>query len=210
MSNTWFFDKCLNWKGLCIEANEELAKSLRKRRSCTVVSDCVSAERVDLHFNVPDHRHELGYISEDNAAHVFHKVGGGSLDMKTELRTCLPLNEIFERHGVPSRVNYMDLDIEGYELQALAGLDLTEKYHVDVISIENSYHDRHYEAPLYAQGYSKVGIVGSDDMWHRQTPFGKPLIKPVHFIPESTAYQSLSEKNRKCCQDPDKCPHFNP
>ena len=210
LSNTWFLDMCLGWKGVCIEANRELAEVLRGTRSCIVVEDCVAAEVADLHFNTPGRWHELGYISEGNAAHELHKLpSGGSIT--TEARTCLPLSDILgrEEYDVPARIQYMDIDIEGYEMEALAGLNL-ERYHVDVVSIENSFHDRHYEEPMYAAGYSKVGILGSDDMWHKPVPRSPPLHKPPNPIPETIAYKSLSEKNRLCCGQPDSCPTFNP
>lgn len=41
-SNTWFFDKCLGWPGLCVEPNIKYGDALRRERSCTVVQECIS------------------------------------------------------------------------------------------------------------------------------------------------------------------------
>ena len=41
-SNTWFYDKCLGWAGLCVEPNEKYGQPLRVQRSCSVVQECVS------------------------------------------------------------------------------------------------------------------------------------------------------------------------
>ena len=41
-SNTWFFDKCLGWPGLCVEPNLKYGDALRRERSCTVVQECIS------------------------------------------------------------------------------------------------------------------------------------------------------------------------
>ena len=51
-SNTYFFDACLGWGGLCIEASEVHYDRIRRERSCTLVPACVSnATNVSLTFS---------------------------------------------------------------------------------------------------------------------------------------------------------------
>ena len=50
LSNTWFFDKCLGWKGLCIEPNTRYHSALRAERTCTLVPECISANTEMLPF----------------------------------------------------------------------------------------------------------------------------------------------------------------
>jgi len=33
-SNTWYFEKTLNWRGILIEPNKKIFKDLKKNRSC--------------------------------------------------------------------------------------------------------------------------------------------------------------------------------
>ena len=42
LSNTYFFDKCLGWSGLCIEPHEPYHRGLLENRSCTLVPECIS------------------------------------------------------------------------------------------------------------------------------------------------------------------------
>jgi len=213
LSNTWFFDKCLGWQGVCIEANRALAPALRRHRSCVVVEECVAESRQELSFTVPVN-HEVAFIAENNAAHVLHKMediiqGDGILP--TETRTCLSLDEILDTYApeaAESGIDFMDVDIEGYELPGLQGLDF-RRYPVRLMSLENSFHDRHYEEPMFAAGYHKVGTVGSDDIWERR-PSGGALVRAPRAPAERVAYADLARKNRKCCGAPDKCNTFNP
>ena len=51
-SNTYFFDACLGWGGLCIEASEVHYDRIKRERSCTLVPACVSnATNVSLTFS---------------------------------------------------------------------------------------------------------------------------------------------------------------
>ena len=53
LSNTWFFDRCLGWAGLCVEPNPMYHAALRRERTCTVVPECISAtpERLGMRFS---------------------------------------------------------------------------------------------------------------------------------------------------------------
>ena len=41
ISNTYFFEKNLNWKGICIEPNPKLFSSLKKNRNCICYNCCI-------------------------------------------------------------------------------------------------------------------------------------------------------------------------
>ncbi len=43
LSNTYFLEKCMGWKGICIEADPGLAAVLRAERACTVVNLCADS-----------------------------------------------------------------------------------------------------------------------------------------------------------------------
>ena len=50
LSNTFFLDKCVGWKGLCIEADTEHVNNLRARRSCEVIDTCIWEEPKEIAF----------------------------------------------------------------------------------------------------------------------------------------------------------------
>jgi hypothetical protein len=49
-SNTLFFEKCLGWEGICVEANPDLAKAFTGRRKCKIENVCISNESSTLTF----------------------------------------------------------------------------------------------------------------------------------------------------------------
>jgi len=127
LSNTYFFDKCLGWHGLCIEGSPERAENLRKERSCIVENIAVTAEdNVKVKFSVPTHNMETaknGVVgnSKDESGIIIE------VDAWT-LRTVLERNDV--RH-----IDYLSLDIEGLELAALKTMD-TGAVTVDTMTVE--------------------------------------------------------------------------
>jgi len=49
-SNTFFYEKCLGWKGLCIEANPRYHDLLHRMRTCAIVKTCVSDKVMNVTF----------------------------------------------------------------------------------------------------------------------------------------------------------------
>lgn len=43
ISNTYFMDRCLGWRGLCVEANPKYYERIFRERSCQLVPTCASA-----------------------------------------------------------------------------------------------------------------------------------------------------------------------
>jgi hypothetical protein len=85
ISNTWFLDKCLGWKGLCIEADPILAENLQKsERTCKVVNMCASGERSTL-----------PYVTKGSGGHVAVDKEKADVFVK-----CSPLSEILVEEGV--------------------------------------------------------------------------------------------------------------
>ena len=49
-SNTLFFEKCLGWEGICVEANPDLAAKFPSQRKCKVENVCISNKATTLTF----------------------------------------------------------------------------------------------------------------------------------------------------------------
>jgi len=206
-SNSWFFDRCLGWDGICIEPNPQLAEKIRSVRSCRVVEKCISDSKGHLTFAVPlTLRHQLAFVEEDNDMHIMQKMEGTSYNRT--VTECDTLQSLFDKYDV-HKVDYMDFDIEGYELKALSGINFSA-VEVDFISIENSFHNKMYEEPFIKAGYSKIGITAFDDIWKRNSDgvyTEHPDSENVGYW--KMTYDSIALKNRRCCGDPGKCATFN-
>lgn len=131
ISNTWFFDRCLNWSGVCVEANPRYVSELRARRECDIVPTCVGdrdGERVKFIMALG-----LGGIKETNKndkALLYSKnINQGSMTM-----TCSTMKTELQKRNV-SKIDYLSLDVEGHELNVLKGIDWNA-VNISVITIE--------------------------------------------------------------------------
>lgn len=167
LNDTYFFEKELGWSGICIEPLPEVYESLEKNRNCDCIFGCVSVEEgVSKEFLRLSGPHEVemlsGIIDNYDTRHL-RRIGREleELDGTFEIieSPCYNLNRILEEKGV-TRVNFLSLDIEGGEYEILQDLDFS-KFQVDVIVLEDNYHDPRFVSFLESKGFSLV-----ETLWH--------------------------------------------
>jgi FkbM family methyltransferase len=160
LSNTWFMDKCLGWKGICIEADPDLAKTLRSsERTCTVVNMCASSQRS-----------KLPYVSGGVAGTGGHVATPG--ETPTSHVDCAPLSEILQMQGL-EHVDFLSIDVEGNEVSALSGSDWDASF-IGLMLIESAWSNEQLDMLLHDAGYWRISDIGYlDDVYIR----AKPLLK---------------------------------
>ena len=124
-SNTYCLEKYFGWNGLCVEANPETYKSLTSNRGCECLQMAVSNFTGEVFF--------------EEASTVWDKI----TDKGTVAVPCTTLTEIFKSKNVPSDIDYMSLDIEGAEVQALEGFPF-DTHTCKIITVE---HNLYMEGP---------------------------------------------------------------
>ena len=158
ISNTYFFDACLGWRGLCIEADPALAAGLRESsRTCTVVNMC-AGERGAVSFTTKGAF--SGHVSQDGQGTVVQ---------------CAPLEEILQMHNVSS-VDYMAVDIEGNEVEALGSVDW-DAVPIQLVLTETMWSNEMLDMLLHDGGYWRVADVGYGDDVYIRAP---KLVKSRH------------------------------
>ncbi len=129
-SNTYYLEKALGWRGILVEPVPRLFKKCRQNRRNSVVFNCalVSPEDEGMAVSICDmgDRGLLSRVSERDS------VSEGAVT-KTCGRT---LTSIFSELKV-ERVDFFSLDVEGYELEVLKGLDLS-RFAPSFILVETS------------------------------------------------------------------------
>lgn len=121
-SNTFYLEKVLGWRGLLIEPIHELAAFARKIRSCDVYecalgSPDMAGEEVVLSF--ADLTSTVGASGSVRWNGIF---GPNPTSARSTIRT---LSSVIADHGI-SHIDLLSLDVEGFEMSVLAGLDLDE------------------------------------------------------------------------------------
>lgn len=141
-SNSFFFEKCLGWNGICVEPQPANQHSFMTRRSCNLVPFCISDKQEVVTFQSfkGDWSGATGVGSVKGALNpIFDltKSLAGERDFHEFEVTCFTLQHIFDQFGI-NHVDYLSLDVESYEMHAVHGIDFN-KVLIDVITVENSH-----------------------------------------------------------------------
>jgi len=160
-SNTYVFDKCLRWHGLCIEANPEFVSMLRADRSCEVLSFGVSSHdgAASMQLGNMGTGRVVGVADNDVVDTVFqHKSSAPSVSVNLK-----NITSILKSRGI-SHIDFMSIDVEGSELSVLLGIDFSA-ITIDVIAIENMNFKLDIREYLTLFGYTYVMSLGVDEIY---------------------------------------------
>lgn len=181
ISNTYFFDECLGWSGICVEANPTYTELLYEQRWCHVVPTCVSDhEGHNVSFVLYG---GLSGITETNKLMARPASITDNLE-RIELR-CSTMERILRINRVRV-IDYLSLDVEGHELMVLQGIDW-DKVRINVMAIEiSSKTFRAINQFVTSKGYvrhvpqlnhvtKRIGLLSEDAVYlHKDTVFGHP------------------------------------
>lgn len=155
-SNTLLFEE-LGWKGVCIEAHTGYIEMIKKNRPGSAVVHCAIGEKDDgvvtFYANSRGSLSSLDKSTEERWKRDYGSYFTGFEEQKVEKRT---LTSVFDQLKV-KEIDFMSLDIEGYEVEALKGLDLS-KYKPTVIVVESDSekHQQMIEEMLVPFGYKMI------------------------------------------------------
>ena len=171
-SNTWFFDRCLGWRGLCIEADprkRELWTNPKEdglKRSCHYEETCVSDSAKEVSFL----SYTKGPSSLNSKVVEDSKKTSGHGDV-TRI-PCSRFDAVLRKHNI-THIDFLSLDIESHEAEALRSLDFGAVT-IDVIITETARNTPRVRPILERAGFRLLGEVGFDTVylhersaWHR-------------------------------------------
>ncbi len=139
-NNTMFLEKYKGWKGVLIEPFPELIDRCQRNRSkenifvkAALVSDEFVSPEIPIIFTPTCD----GLMSVINDAYGKQRVEDTNIGLAQCVQTrvyATSLNKIFKHHNI-KRVDVMILDVEGYEVEALKGIDFSKCY-IEYLLIE--------------------------------------------------------------------------
>lgn len=124
-SNTYFFEESLNWSGICVEANPQIFNRLVQNR-----------KSINLNYAVNNYSGEC-FFSGDRISDIGQKV------------KCQTLEKILEENNCPKIIDYLSMDIEGFEFIVLENFDF-DKYEIGLMTIEHN---------LYCDGPKRKDLI---------------------------------------------------
>ncbi|MEI6124939.1 MAG: FkbM family methyltransferase [Pseudomonadota bacterium] len=161
-SNTLVFEE-LGWKGICIEAHKDYMPLLEKNRPNSFTVHCAVGEKdeeaVTFYANA---RGSLSTLDKSREKYFKENYSGWFTGFEPHTVRKHTLNTVFAKYGV-THIDILSIDIEGYELEALQGLDL-QIYQPAVLVIESDSpeHEAQLDKVILPKGYSKSICVGGN------------------------------------------------
>jgi FkbM family methyltransferase len=131
-SNTAALEFDYNWTGICVEANPSLIENLKKIRPNSKIVNCAvwdSPGEIELEISNSNHKGIRGDLLSrisnlDRNQDYFKKHFSENRNIiKVKTRTITDI--IMEYFSNPVTIDYMSLDVEGAEMEALRGIDFS-------------------------------------------------------------------------------------
>lgn len=157
LSQTYLLEK-RGWTGILVEPVPECCEMLRAERpGSRVFQNALGApdQRGMLKLSIPSGVSELAAAMRDGEV-----AGAGDRVFEAELIT---LTEALVAAGI-QRLDYLSLDLEGMELEALKGLDFT-RFQPDLVIVEDRLDSLSRHRYLKSKGYKLVWRNGSNQ-WY--------------------------------------------
>ena len=158
-SNSYFFEKLLGWKGLCIEPIPSIFKILQTNRSCVCIQGCISNKTGKCQFLEITGPHQMlsGLIEKYDQRHLQRinnslASAGGTKELIDV--NCYMLHDITNQYDI-SHVDFLSIDTEGSELDILKTINF-DALPIDVICVEVNYNDVSIKSFLESKGYKFI------------------------------------------------------
>ena len=156
MNNSYFFEKN-GWKGLAFEPQKSLNR-MWSDRTTQCLEYALGDEEKEVEFSDVINDDTLSGISTE----IDKKINSDIVQKYIVKQRCLK-NILSERDI--QEIDFMSIDVEGYELSVLKGIDF-DKVNIKCIVIENNKHSkiklRHYIAK---RGYVLLVRLTTDDIF---------------------------------------------
>ena len=167
-SNTLFFEKYRNWKGICIEPGLEEFKLLCENRSSINLDCCVSNYDGESDFcYISGYSNMLSGLDEDYSREHLDRIdseirqhGGQVVKIKIPV---FKLQTILDKYNI-TEVDYCSIDTEGSELKVIQSIDFN-KTKFKLFSIENNYNDTQIQHYLETKGFQLLTKLRWDDIF---------------------------------------------
>jgi hypothetical protein len=155
LSNTKLLDD-MGWKGICIDP----FPTNMQRRTCEVFRQPIFSESgKKVSFRTSG---MLGGIESDLGKYKGSTSAAGEVELVTAT-----LDEVLAKGRAPQYIDYMSIDVEGAEYDALLGLSL-DRYQIGTFTIEHNFEAKKREeirALLEGKGYVRVRVWEVED-WY--------------------------------------------
>lgn len=170
-SNSFFFEKKRNWKGICIEPNPTVFERLQQNRKSINYNVCITdVEGIVKYRKIEGYAEMLsGIVEFMDDAHLQRindeckSYGGSYVDIDVK---CMNINSILEENNI-SKIDFLSIDTEGAEYKIIKSIDF-DKYIIECLVVENNNLSNEIRDLLSNRGYKFIHYK-SDDFFLKDT-----------------------------------------
>ena len=173
-SNSYFFEKEKNWKGVCVEPIPEVFDKLDKTRSCIKVNGCISNKvgtEIFLRVKgaVVDTEMLSGLVEDYDKRHLeridreIKEYGGSKEEIEVK---CYDINQVLKDNNI-NKVDFFTIDTEGNELKILQTIHFNE-FDFDIFLVENNYQTDEMNQFMTSNGFKRIKKIGHDEVYRNK------------------------------------------
>lgn len=170
-SNSLFFEKELNWTGLCIEPNPKVFEELKNKRKSICINKAIYNKKGKIPFSKNSGRTELlsGIVETYDEQHKEritqeNNIYGGETEI-IEVE-CDLLENILEEYNI-NIIDYFSIDTEGSEWNIISTINF-DKVKINILDVEINYPDsvesKNIIEKLLANNFKLLGQLGPCDL----------------------------------------------
>lgn len=149
MSQSYLFEKTLDWNGIVVEPNPVWYTDLVYYRKCGVSTNAISNKRGFENFECREIAAFSGLKSSVNEARMSDIID------EFEVET-ITLCDLFDKFNAPEELDWVSIDTEGAELDILNKFfEENKKYKINLLSFE-SHHHAEVDEIMKKQPYLKI------------------------------------------------------
>jgi FkbM family methyltransferase len=172
-SNTLFFEKYRNWKGMCIEPNPTVFEKLAKNRKSLNLNVCIGDSDDTVKFTKISGYAEMlsGVSSKYDLRHIERinndiVINGGEIkSIDVQMLRLESISQISEKC-----IDFISIDTEGNELDIVKSIDF-EKIKIKVLVIENNYKDENIAFFLNKNNFILIASLATDEVYIQKNEF---------------------------------------
>jgi len=170
-SNSWFFEKCLNWRGVLVEGHPALYRKMQKNRPSAVnlnMAVCSQRKLINYTLNASPVSGAVEFMPESFKSHWRSLL---RVDNTIEV-FCGPLGHQLCLLGIVN-IDFFSLDVEGAEWQVLQTLDFN-LLNVHVLLVEADRHDTEKNERVRRYMTESQGFILNQSLVARSDVFVNP------------------------------------
>lgn len=194
-SNTLYFEN-LGWEGICVEAHNDyiglLQDNRKKSKIIHTAVGSIDTPSVTFYANA---RGSLSTVDINQESFFKEKYKNYFTGFEEQNVSMLTLDKIFEENQV-DHIDILSIDIEGYEIEALKGLNL-EKHQPIVIILEADTYDiiKEYDKILSQYKYFPITKIKNNVIFSRKKEYRKIINKKTFKAVELTHTEHPLDSN---------------